>query len=769
MGALYLFGRRTATASDILPLAFSIPALLHAAWVIGFLCVYRPGPHLPHVGCALSIAAGGLGTPDALVAGLFALTCATLALLAALILVCLRGTALEMRKRRHAAPLLYALAALQAAQLAFACYATWVVSAALAPACAARDGLHALVNASWALLAAVWLWLLAVWQWVPEDDGGVQSCAGRLRFIAALLRCLGQRASWRDVAQTSCGSDRETGKEGGTRPKREEQVLHRLASAYRTVFAKIDLTASDQHAGFALAAALQTRRRCTWAECALLDAGGTERPASGQVPEAQGSLPSEMNGKAEHGDRCDGEGEEPAGSALAGTTPLERSISQRFPAFLTPTGLASELRPDLSPSKAADLCVGKAERVSRGDLAEARVWLRYANAVYYLDAPGAPGDSDSVSSETGAEARAGGSGGACGCLPCGSAPEVSPLDGLDVVYHAVENEALGRLPYLIALNAERQSVVLAVRGTSSLSDALTDAIAQPCDLLACWLGRAAQEDLADLGPHAAHAGVLAAAAAIGSDLARHRILDLLLGERGSPAEAQRWEQSVQAIRRRQVDCQGWRLVLTGHSLGACCALLGLKLRVRHPGLRCWAYGPPGGFCTLPLARTMASFCTSIAVGKDAVPRASLHTASRLQDEIVEALARGRRCKARVLAANLSSAGRRALARDPSAFCAFADVPPEARGHLHRFLRAKARAREQLGAPMFPPGRVAFLRRLKARSGGAADWDAVWIGNEDLAAEGLLISSNMLHHHRTATIQQALEAAEDCATPAQQRG
>ena len=34
-------------------------------------------------------------------------------------------------------------------------------------------------------------------------------------------------------------------------------MLHRLATAYRTVFAKIDLTASDQHAGFALAAALQ--------------------------------------------------------------------------------------------------------------------------------------------------------------------------------------------------------------------------------------------------------------------------------------------------------------------------------------------------------------------------------------------------------------------------------------------------------------------------------------------------------------------------------
>ena len=50
----------------------------------------------------------------------------------------------------------------------------------------------------------------------------------------------------------------------------------------------------------------------------------------------------------------------------------------------------------------------------------------------------------------------------------------------------------------------------------------------------------------------------------------------------------------------------------------------------------------------------------------------------------------------------------------------------------RFLAAKARARDQLGAPMFPPGRVAFLRKLKAKAkAGAddADWDAVWVSNQ----------------------------------------
>lgn len=83
--------RRTATASDILPIAFSIPALLHAAWVIGFLCVYRPGPHLPRVGCALRGSAGRSGTPDGLVAGLFTLMCTTLVLLTAVVVACSQG------------------------------------------------------------------------------------------------------------------------------------------------------------------------------------------------------------------------------------------------------------------------------------------------------------------------------------------------------------------------------------------------------------------------------------------------------------------------------------------------------------------------------------------------------------------------------------------------------------------------------------------------------------------------------------------------------
>jgi len=45
-----------------------------------------------------------------------------------------------------------------------------------------------------------------------------------------------------------------------------------------------------------------------------------------------------------------------------------------------------QLRPDLTAGEAAALCTGPMERVAAGDLAEARTWLRYANASYYLEA-----------------------------------------------------------------------------------------------------------------------------------------------------------------------------------------------------------------------------------------------------------------------------------------------------------------------------------------------------------------------------------------------
>lgn len=69
---------------------------------------------------------------------------------------------------------------------------------------------------------------------------------------------------------------------------------------------------------------------------------------------------------------------------------------------------------------------------------------------------------------------------------------------------------------------------------------------------------------------------------------------------------------------------GWRLVVTGHSLGAgAAALVSLKLRCVHASLRCFAFSPPGGLVTRRLAAAMGGWTTAVAAGKDLIPRTSV--------------------------------------------------------------------------------------------------------------------------------------------------
>jgi hypothetical protein len=50
----------------------------------------------------------------------------------------------------------------------------------------------------------------------------------------------------------------------------------------------------------------------------------------------------------------------------------------------------------------------------------------------------------------------------------------------DLVWVSHDNDAEGLLPYFIALDRERQCVVLAIRGTMSAADALTGALGHAC-------------------------------------------------------------------------------------------------------------------------------------------------------------------------------------------------------------------------------------------------------------------------------------------------
>lgn len=211
------------------------------------------------------------------------------------------------------------------------------------------------------------------------------------------------------------------------------------------------------------------------------------------------------------------------------------------------------------------------------------------------------------------------------------------------------------------------------------------------------------------------------------------------------------------------DTKGWRLVVTGHSLGAGCAsLLALALKQRSPSLRAWCFSPPGCMVNLPLLAYIRSFVTSVVTGKDCVPRSGTLALNRLVDEMVVSLARCRAPKLKVL---LGRWWRRAARPTASRlFYDYDDLPKESREFVRRYLVAEE-AKDRDIVPMFAPGRIIFLRPLKStasserRSGkriAVKSFDAVWITAQELAGEGILVSPAMLTDHLIeTTVQEAI--------------
>ena len=54
-------------------------------------------------------------------------------------------------------------------------------------------------------------------------------------------------------------------------------------------------------------------------------------------------------------------------------------------------------------------------------------------------------------------------------------------------------------------------------------------------------------------------------------------------------------------------------------------------------MKCWAFAPPGGLADPHVAEAAKEFCTSVLLGKDWIPRLTVHSFERLRDEMVRAL------------------------------------------------------------------------------------------------------------------------------------
>lgn len=159
------------------------------------------------------------------------------------------------------------------------------------------------------------------------------------------------------------------------------------------------------------------------------------------------------------------------------------------------------------------------------------------------------------------------------------------------------------VPFLVAADHSKQTIVVALRGSMSLSDMITDLNGQTDKLPIenCpddWL---------------CHRGITRAACHVRTKLLKEHILDRAFNCRPD------------------LGSKDYTLILCGHSLGAgAAAILGILLRPQYPTLKAYLYAPPGGILSLPAVEYTKQFATGIFLGHDCVPRLGIAQLERLR-------------------------------------------------------------------------------------------------------------------------------------------
>lgn len=308
----------------------------------------------------------------------------------------------------------------------------------------------------------------------------------------------------------------------------------------------------------------------------------------------------------------------------------------------------------------------------------------------------------------------------------------------DFIHVSFHNQ-IYEIPFFVALDHKREAVLVAVRGTLSLKDVLTDLSAE-CENLpidgvsgACY----------------AHKGICQAAVYIQKKL----VNDGILNQAFSIAPE-------------------YKLVITGHSLGAGTAsVLAVLLRNSYPTLQCYAFSPPGGLLSKALADYSKDFVVSVVLGKDLVPRLSIPNMEDLKRRILKIVSNCNKPKYRILlqgcwyelcggdpddcptemdnrrAQELSQPllGEESLIiRQSSSYQSLAsdDSPAHAPAHLPLFLPGRILHITEDG-----PSRRSWFSQVRYR----ADW------SNEMAFRSILISPRMLVDHMPDAVLRALNS------------
>nr|KAJ3414897.1 hypothetical protein HK105_001645 [Polyrhizophydium stewartii] len=188
----------------------------------------------------------------------------------------------------------------------------------------------------------------------------------------------------------------------------------------------------------------------------------------------------------------------------------------------------------------------------------------------------------------------------------------------DLVHVSTTNN-LFKSPFMVCLDHTQRALVIAIRGTLSTTDLLVDLHFGQTDIAI------PQENLGTFTAQT-HTGILKTARNILAEIESLNIFQNLLLSHMSPYAE-------------------YRIVCTGHSLGGGVASLLaylIKTSPRYTELssRVYAlsYSPPGCMITMEGQDYFRTFCTSIVLGNDVIPRLTPYTVHSLKEQVKAALA-----------------------------------------------------------------------------------------------------------------------------------
>ncbi|KAJ9453809.1 putative lipase domain protein [Diplonema papillatum] len=294
--------------------------------------------------------------------------------------------------------------------------------------------------------------------------------------------------------------------------------------------------------------------------------------------------------------------------------------------------------------------------------------------------------------------------------------------------HAHWISEVNRPTYYVAVDGETESIVVAIRGTMSREDILTDVNADVMPF---------GEDIVEGGY--AHKGIAKAALSIKRALVEKKLLKRAFEEHPE-----------------------YKLVVLGHSLGAGTAcLLAIALKKEYAGVLGLGYSVPGGLMNETLAEACRGFVIGNGVGQDVIIRTSIQTVRKFRDQMLEVFSTSHQPKCSIFSCCCC------MSTDKQADAWFRPVPTdpgsdtsESNRLIARYLQNLTVAGKKNVMPLYPPARFVHIMRVGTTGAGHTVYQPVYYNIKELMAGGILSSGSMVIDHMPDVCAAVLQKLGD---------